>query len=124
MCMTLCLTVLIAGAQNETPPQPEKQKQKATPEEKAEKMTRRMTAKLNLTPDQVTKVTPINLDFVKKRSEIKNSELKGPEKKAQMEKLENDYFTQLATVLTPEQLETHKKNWAQMKEKRKKGRKK
>src|SRR5688572_1428306 len=96
MCLTLCLTVFIATAQ----------------EEKAKKMTERMTEKLQLTPEQATKVAPINLDFATKRSELKKSDLKGPEKKAKMEALETDYFNQLSTVLTPEQLETFKKNYA------------
>jgi Spy/CpxP family protein refolding chaperone len=116
--MTLCLTVLIATAQNEQP------KEKATPEQKAQKMTERMTANLKLIPDQVSRVTPINLQLVQKRSELRKSDIKGKDRKAKMDELETEYYAQLSTVLTPEQLDTHKKNVAEMKEKRKEKKKK
>ena len=46
-------------------------KQKGTPEERADKVTNRMKEKLNLSDEQVAKIKAINLDAAKKKEELK-----------------------------------------------------
>jgi len=77
-----------------------------TPEEKAGRMTQRMTDELSLTKDQVAKVQAINLDFAKQKQALqqKTGDNQKPNRSA-MDKLKKDHSSQLKKVLDKGQFE-------------------
>lgn len=91
-------------------------KQKGTPEERADKVTNRMKEKLNLSDEQVAKIKAINLDAAKKKEELK---AKGKDERKQMRtqvnNIETDRDSKIMEVLTEEQ----KAEYTKMKEKAK-----
>lgn len=91
-------------------------KQKGTPEERADKVTNRMKEKLNLSDEQVAKIKAINLDAAKKKEELK---AKGKDERKQMRtqvnNIETERDSKIMEVLTEEQ----KAEYTKMKEKAK-----
>jgi len=71
-----------------------------------QKQVAHLTKQLNLTPDQQAKLEPIFADHDQKLAAL-NTSTTPPDKK-QRHALEQDLHTQLATVLTPDQLEQMK----------------
>lgn len=69
-------------------------KKNATPEMRAERMTKMMTTKLSLTDDQAKKIEVVNLDMAKKQEALS----------AQRKELQNERKTKYEAILTPEQL--------------------
>ncbi|SMD42596.1 protein of unknown function [Aquiflexum balticum DSM 16537] len=93
------------------------QKEMQSPEQRAEKMTAKMTEELGLSEDQKQKIYQINLENAKKRQEQRESmqaerEAKRAEMQAQA-KAQND---QIEAILTPEQ----KTKWEEVKKENRK----
>lgn len=87
-----------------------------TPQERAERMTDRMSSDLNLDQAKKAELMAVNLRFVEAASKAKEDEnLSEEEKRAQMKAAKDVHHAELATVLTPEQME----KLEQMKEERK-----
>ena len=78
-----------------------------TPEERAERHTKRLTEKLSLSAEQATKVAAINTDFAAKRKAAKDSAKDREEGKAARETLRSEHKTAIKAVLTPEQTATY-----------------
>ena len=112
----IVLITLIAGLGSVLQAQ-ERNRREIDPEKAAERMTERMTKELDLTPEQAQAVKPINLEFVTKAKEIKNSEAGKEDKKAQLETLRKENETKMAQVLTPEQMEKYREMIEKQKEK-------
>ena len=79
---------------------------KRTPEERAEKMTQRMTKEFLLTADQQTKMKAL----ISKREKEREERMK--EEKARMEK----YDAEIKAILTPEQYRKFEQKKSEMKE--------
>ena len=102
----LALAGGVAVAQTPTTPPPDGQKpfhhHAPSPQRQAEHIGKA----LNLTPDQTSKLTPI---FANRDEQMKalwqNQQLAPQDKHQQMHALEESTHQQLATVLTPEQLQ-------------------
>ena len=78
---------------------------KMKPEEKAEKMTLKMTDRLELDESTATKVEAINLEFINGLTKIKSDEeLPKEERKSKVDGLRVDHKTALQSVLNAEQL--------------------
>ena len=89
------------------------QKAKLNPEERAEKMTAKMTEELNLSEDQKKQIYQIHLDNATKRQaemEARKEEMQA-KRTAMMEK-NKAHQTQIEAVLTPEQ----KEKWVELKD--------
>ena len=89
-----------------------------TPEERAQMMTEKMTAKLDLSNEQAKKIYQINLETAQKMHVIKQNKTEDADKtvfRAQMKELHQNHQTQLKAVLNAAQLE----KWEAMKEERK-----
>jgi periplasmic protein CpxP/Spy len=88
------------------------QKEMQTPEQRAEKMTMKMTEELGLSEDQKQKIYQINLENAQKRQEQRESmQVEREAKRAEMQakaKAQND---QIEAILTPEQ----KTKWEEVK---------
>lgn len=83
----------------------------ATPEQRAERQTTRLTESLKLTEDQKKQVYALNLDRAKEMDALRGAENPDREKmRASMDKFNTD----LAKVLTPEQQEKYKELAAEM----------
>lgn len=72
-----------------------------TPEMRAERATKKMTADLSLTKDQIEKVKAINLEFAKKRDAMK---AESTQDKEANKALRAEMDAKFKTVLTPEQM--------------------
>jgi Spy/CpxP family protein refolding chaperone len=90
---------------------------KATPEERAKRLTEMMKEKLKLTPAQEPKVSAINLKYAKKNEEIKKISDTATQRKTLRDnnKLKD---TELKGVLTPEQFASYLKLAEEMKSRR------
>lgn len=77
------------------------EKTKKTPEERAEKVTAKMTEKLNLTTEQAIKIKQINLDAAKKKEALR-AEAKGNrgEMRGKVKAIETERNTQIEQLLT------------------------
>jgi Spy/CpxP family protein refolding chaperone len=93
-----------------TPPPPDGQKHfnhhhAPSPQHQAEHLSKA----LNLTPDQTAKLTPIFADRDQKIASLwGNGQAPSPDMREQMHAIEKSTHEQLATVLTPEQLQQMK----------------
>lgn len=86
----------------------QQQKPKATPEDKATRLTERMKKELLLTEDQATKVADINLGIARKNEGVRNNSSYTPEQKKQIhESNEAARKAMLKEVLTPEQFKRY-----------------
>jgi len=75
-----------------------------TPDQRAQKQTEMMQKNLSLTPDQVTKVKQINLDFQTQMDQLRtNTSVTPQDKHAQMKTLRDKHDADIKAVLTPEQ---------------------
>ncbi len=119
----IVMITLIAGLGSVLQAQ-ERNRREIDPEKAAERMTERMTKELDLTPEQAQAVKPINLEFVTKAKEIRNSEAGKEDKKAQLEALRKENETKMASVLTPEQMEKYREMIEKQKEKMREHRRK
>jgi len=107
--LVFALAAGVAVAQNPTTPPPDGQKHfhhhAPSPQREAEHLSKA----LNLTPDQTSKLTPI---FASRDEQMKalwqNEQLAPQDKHQQMHAIEKSTHEQLATVLTPEQLQQMK----------------
>jgi hypothetical protein len=82
-----------------------KQENKSTPEDRAAKQTAEMTEKLSLTPEQVEKVSVLNLKVENKIAVIKKDAAMTKEKKREFIKgNKKDHMSVMKTILTAEQL--------------------
>lgn len=90
-----------------------------TPEERATKQTERLTKQLELTEDQATKITAINLSYAEKKATAKAATTDKEASKAANKTLKAEQAEAIKAVLTPEQLTKYNEKGA-----RKKGRKK
>ncbi len=86
------LFTVVAHAQNKN----------ETPEQKAQRMNEHMKTELSLTDAQYKAVQPINLDFAKRKAEVEKGNHEAHVA------LKSDYEKQMATILTPEQMEKFK----------------
>jgi len=105
----LALAGGVAVAQSTTTPPPDGQKpfhhHAPSPERQAEHLSKA----LNLTPDQTSKLTPIFADRDQKMQALwQNQQLAPQDKHQQMHAIQKSTNEQLATVLTPEQLQQMK----------------
>jgi len=107
--LVIALAGGVAVAQNPTTPAPDGQKhfhhRAPNPQHQAE----RLSKVLNLTPDQTAKLTPIFADRDQKMAALFGSgQAPSPDKREQMHAIQKSTNEQLATVLTPEQLQQMK----------------
>jgi len=93
-------------------------KQKKSPEERAQKMSDKMSKKLSLTSDQYNQVYSIMLSHAQQADQIRSSNDK-QSCKEQMKKLRQSTDSQLQAVFTEEQLQKYNELKMMMKEKRK-----
>jgi len=92
---------------------------KATPEQKAQRQTERLTEQLSLTTDQQAKVKEINLAAVSKNESARNDKSLSEEAKKQSFKRNEDARKQMIkALLTPEQLKKFEENESQRTEKK------
>jgi periplasmic protein CpxP/Spy len=101
--LALALSSTVVFAQQETaPPPPAKHHHAHNPQRE----TARLTKKLNLTADQSAKVEPILADRDQKLAALNNDTTISPMiAKKQMHAIHQQTRQQLATVLTPDQLQ-------------------
>lgn len=86
------------------------EKSKATPEERAEKMTAKMAEKYELDGDKKDQLSKINSEFMESINEVKDdTSLSRDQKKAKIETIVEKRHKDLESVLTAEQLEELKK---------------
>jgi Spy/CpxP family protein refolding chaperone len=91
------------AAQTEVQAQ-QQQRGSMDPVEMSKKQTERMKENLQLSEDQVNKVSKINLDFAQKRQELRKSASDDrTAMREQMEKIRDERNTELKQVLTAEQ---------------------
>lgn len=81
--------------------QEQQAKKEATPEMRAERMTKKMTVDLSLTKDQIPKIQAINLEAAKKHEAMKAENAK--DKDANKE-FRAETEAKYKTVLTPDQM--------------------
>ncbi len=102
----LILSLFVFFAINLTLEAQRPQGAKLTPEEKAQKRTERMTEKLGLDKDQITKVKEINLKIAKiKHEQRKNASGDKTAMREAMQKIRIENNEELKLVLTEEQFE-------------------
>ena len=108
--ITLLVGTTYAGAQEQV---------KKTAQERAEIHTEKMTKELNLTPDQKSKVSALNLGVALKNEAIHNDKnMSGETKKASLKGNNDAKMAQLKTILTEEQYKKVLLQQAQMKAKK------
>lgn len=91
---------------------------KSTPEERAQRLTTKMTEKLKLTPEQSSKISDINLGIAKKNEGIRGNAAMAKEEKAKIIKSNHDARLMMyRDVLTPEQMTQYEAWEAAKKEK-------
>lgn len=110
LMLALCLSVFTvagASAQTTSPEKPIKQRweQRAavTPEERAERQTRRLTKHLALTPDQQYTVASINLKYAKQVQTLVRDRERSPERRKQLGDLRRNKESELKQVFSVEQ---------------------
>ncbi len=77
--------------------------EKPTPEERATRMTEKMTKKLELNDYQSDQMASLNLNLAQNVLEIKNSDLEREEKRESIKSLRDNYNSKVAGILSPEQ---------------------
>lgn len=93
---------------------------KHTPQERAEKLTEKMTQELGLSAETKAKVSEINYEKARKVEQLRNEAIADKERKKEArQKLKQEHETQLKAVLTPEQFEKWLKLREEMKQKHK-----
>lgn len=112
--------VLSVGAFAQKAPQ---QGTPPTPQERAERMTTKMTEKLGLNDYQADQIRPLNLELATQLQDIRQGDLAQEDKKAAAKAAHKDYDGQVKGLLTEEQYqkfaEARKRHM--MKKKKKKG---
>lgn len=93
---------------------------KATPEERAKRITEVMKTELNLTAAQETKVSSINLKYAKKNEEARNFADTAQRRKS-LTALDTQKDFELKGVLTADQYKSYLKFKEEMKARRKQG---
>lgn len=86
---------------------------KHDPEKAAGKQTEWMKTELSLSDEQTAKLETINLNYAKKKKELRE------QMRQQMKSLDQEKQKEISGVLTKEQLEKYEARKAEMKEKRK-----
>ncbi len=86
-----------------------------TPTERAERITEKMTKKLELSDYQSDQVGDLNLNLANQISSIRKSEMTKDEKREEIKGLRTGYQSSISGILTPEQNE----KWLQWIENRK-----
>lgn len=86
------------------------------PKKRAEQMTEQMVKDYSLTDDQKGKVSTLNTEMTTKMSEITTEDREA--RRAEMEKIREDYNGKLEKVLTTEQHEKYVKAEKERREKR------
>ena len=95
------------------------EQKKSTPEERAQRLTAKMTEKFKLTPEQSSKISDINLGIAKKNEGIRGNASMAKEEKAKIIKSNHDARLMMyRDVLTPEQMTQYEAWEAAKKEKR------
>lgn len=95
------------------------EQKKSTPEERAQRLTAKMTEKFKLTPEQSSKISDINLGIAKKNEGIRGNASMAKEEKAKIIKSNHDArLSMYRDVLTPEQMSQYEAWEAAKKEKR------
>lgn len=95
------------------------EQKKSTPEERAQRLTAKMTEKLKLTPDQSSRISDINLGIAKKNEGIRGNASMAKEEKAKIIKSNHEArLSMYRDVLTPEQMTQYEAWEAAKKEKR------
>ncbi len=97
------IMVVGVNAQNGERPGPRGERPNHSPEERAEKMTQRMTKKLGLNEIQVSQVASMNQNHAAQLAQIKQSDLEREEKKAKAQELHAAYNQQMEGILSAEQ---------------------
>lgn len=105
--------LICAGMVFSAQAQEKKPESKKTPEEKAEMLTKKMTKELELTSEQQTKVSKVNLESAKEMDALKK-ELQAIKEKKKALKEKRD--TDLKSILTPEQHQKYKELQAERRE--------
>ena len=88
-----------------------------SPEEKAAMMTKKMTEKLSLTPEQVAQIEPENLAFFRQQA-VHQEQMKAL--RNQQKQHGEQHKEKVKTILTPEQQKKAEKLMEERKEKRQK----
>lgn len=114
--MALAMTLLvgsIAFGQEPATTKPATTKQRATPEDRATRLTEQMKKELLLTQDQAAKVADINLKIAQKNEGIRTNPKFSPEQKKEAhDSNEVARKAQLKEVLTPEQYKRYEEKEA------------
>ncbi len=110
LMLALCLSVFTfaeASAQTTPTDKPAKHRREhqaaLTPEQQAERQTRRLTKHLSLTPDQQTAVAAINLKYAKQMQTLKNDGERSPDRRKQLGDLRRSKEGELKQVFSAEQ---------------------
>jgi coenzyme F420-reducing hydrogenase alpha subunit len=90
---------------------------KATPEERAKRLTEMMKENLSLTAVQEPKVSAINLKYAKKVEDVRKTTDTAAQRKA-LQNLNNQKDGELKTVLTADQFKSYLKQMEEMKARR------
>ena len=86
--------------------------QRLTPEESAKQYTELMTSEFKLTAQQVTSVTPVNLEIAKEQAKLmENANGDFSSMREGRQKLEEKRVASLEKILTKDQMDSYKK-WA------------
>lgn len=88
--------------------QEQTQKAPLTPEQKAQHKTERMSANLNLTDEQKTRLTEVHVKEAKQRDEIKNKALTEEQRQQEMQTLREASDAKYKEILTAEQYQQYK----------------
>ncbi len=88
-----------------------------TPEERAKAQTAFMASKLDLKPDQKTKVAEINLKYAKKMDPVLKGDAGPFMKMREMRKIGEEKEAELKQILSPEQFDKYLASKEEMREK-------
>ncbi len=95
--------VIGVNAQNGERPGQRGERPNHSPEERAEKMTQRMTKKLELSEIQASQVASMNQNLAAQLAQIKQSDLEREEKREEVKALHTAYNAQMEGILSAEQ---------------------
>ncbi len=79
--------------------------ERPSPTERAERITQKMTERLDLNDYQSDQVASLNLDLANEIKSLKESDMPREEKKAAAKELRDEYNSNIVEILTPEQNE-------------------
>ena len=102
--LTLLMSIFCAGISFAQQQGQQEQKVKPTPEERAAKRVEMMKESLNLTPEQVAKLQPVQTQFAKDQERTRKA---AKENQKEMKAQKEAYDAQLKSILTPEQYQKY-----------------